>query len=914
MDYDTKPYLLPSNTSALEAYSHDVRSAPDARTAQSSDEKRHPLVLKIEDDDGYNNKPLGRRLHARPAASTAHAERCHKKQRGKLREDDLSILNFAGLAPVHRRSTRYIQYREKADQKAKDKNGQASPWPDHMENAFQLALIAVPPMGRQKRSVGDPPKLCGRNELLSQKIELWTGEYRSRKQISSHIQVLKGFMSDNDEWMKNVSLAEESSSSMAANPSIFNDIDFGTMKDEEIDRYARSCYGPLAQAVYSNGVSLPPPVGILGSNAPGRGPFVSRLEFEMSVQSPAGKRIHNYTSNQTDIGAQPWALEKVRDWRTSYPLLNKYYEQHQLDSEIILIESKLDLLAEYPPKGSTLSNGFKVNMAGVGGGKQWLTRADYYERNGQLVDMKGFYAQNGIRKSMPWDTPTVRQGNGSDVELEIPLQSTWWVQLFTRMAARKRETQNDPYSRRQEDEWSSRYLREMSIMQEVWVQPGLDGALESRVAIILWTFSKARPGEKATTSWRELRPPPERIKVNSPSQSPTPPLQHSIVLDSALRSLAMPQATSVTAERFLHNANLFADDSERIVTEPHSARDSPSPAPSLDYTTSFPSSASTSFPPSVTQGYLSHEESQDSACYSQESDRSRNGSLDAQYTLIFSQKPPYTYNEPSPYNDDLRYLSQSQGVEPQDQPYYSQSSVPNPVHHYNPQSQYDSFDRELSNVDTFATHNLTDGHIQPSLQRHDSLANTHAAHESHVPYARYPAEMRSQANEPHPVLCTLTTTDPEAMAADQAHSTDFDFSSLEAHFSPEAMAALRMQDSGQHHEHHEHGELAELLRSHGEVHDFNLHQLDSTEPVDGRSGSATKHRFDDGDFVQVEPDAGVGEIDEEERFEEVGHDELDDDLAFEEVDYQESQAVGGQGQYMGEGEYGENGHQQEDTV
>lgn len=223
MDYDTKPYLLPSNTSALEAYSREVRSAPDARTARSSDEKRHPLVLKIEDDDEFYNKPLGRRLHARPAASTAHAERCHKKQQRKSREDDLSILNFAGLAPVHRRSPRYIQYREKADQKAKDKNGQASPWPDHMENAFQLgksatarhkrrlalslcacidappALIAVPPMGRQKRSMGDPPKLCGRNELLSQKIELWTGEYRSRKQISSHIQVLKGFMSDNDE-------------------------------------------------------------------------------------------------------------------------------------------------------------------------------------------------------------------------------------------------------------------------------------------------------------------------------------------------------------------------------------------------------------------------------------------------------------------------------------------------------------------------------------------------------------------------------------------------------------------------------------------------------------------------------------------------------------------------------------------
>ncbi|KAI9245242.1 TEA/ATTS domain family-domain-containing protein [Phascolomyces articulosus] len=80
----------------------------------------------------------------------------------------------------------------------KDKEEQV--WPPDVESAFVEALETIPKLGRRKILVNGKP--CGRNELISDFILRKTGKNRTRKQVSSHIQVLKNTRKGDPHFMR----------------------------------------------------------------------------------------------------------------------------------------------------------------------------------------------------------------------------------------------------------------------------------------------------------------------------------------------------------------------------------------------------------------------------------------------------------------------------------------------------------------------------------------------------------------------------------------------------------------------------------------------------------------------------------------------------------------------------------------
>ncbi|KAL8696195.1 MAG: hypothetical protein Q9224_002924 [Gallowayella concinna] len=880
MDYENKQYHLSSTTPNFHDHhysSHEVLRISSGNE-QSYRPERLPGVAKIEDEDDARSADT--RARGKSSSHTAQAaikqqrrmqRRCEKRKPAETADKKFENL-WKGLRQEELESPRYLQYREKQRQKARDRPDEINVWPDDLEYAFQL------------------------------------GQYRGRKQVSSHIQVLREFMKLKPGWLKHVNAdMRPTAEGQAAlkNQVHLQNLNLDNLRDDDFRLLVRD---PLGPRVSSSALMCPPANAILGSNAPGQGPVLNRIEFEMFILSPTQEQTHRYTSHQTEIGAPPQALEEICDWRMSFPLLKDYHERSQLDSDIILIKSNIDLLGDYPEPKSTLSIRFRVNISGATSNDQWFTRTNYYENNGQPVDMDKFCEKNNLSRTSSWDTPTVLRTPGNpSIQLEIPLQSKWWVQLFTNMAARKYGRSHDPYLLRQEEEWSRRYLQEMSIMQELRVKSETDGASSKRVAIILWKFSQSRHGEAATTTWRKLKVPPQRFKVNSPAPSPKPPLQYPMDLDSSLHTIAMPQPVFAYAGRFLHQSELFAKDSERILSESQSIGVSPSPALTPDYTTSFPSSTTTSFPPSVTHGYLSHEESQESACYSQDSHSYRQGSFASQNSFNFSQKPLLAYQEPTTYDEDLNHLPGSLGLESQDPAYYSQQSL-DAIADFHPDEQYDDelCQDGLHHGDLCAMYNLPGGQTQSSFQtqevspdlhppphlappvnlsHHEGLmqadapTNDHGFHQAdHEGLAQADDDIHDhelhQANHDFSAL----PNELEIMAADLPAHADLDFSAWETHFTPEELEALRS--------HHDESNQHSYSKTHGfDGHRGHVHTANDWTFV------PTREHFHDTPLAQLGHGAIHGQVVDEEVIGPKNHyvDRGDDDFDLEEIYGPESQ-------------------------
>ncbi|KAK2625696.1 hypothetical protein QTJ16_005008 [Diplocarpon rosae] len=477
-------------------------------------------------------------------------------------------------------SSQYQAYRER--QERAGGNGEDSKWPQELELAFLDALMKIPAMGRRKFSYHGKPH--GRNELIKEYIWIAYLESlppgarpdesmrRTRKQVSSHIQVLKAFLKDHPAFDRLFPPAPTPQNGFE--DSFKNDPCLTALANGHLPREKRTHY---EQTQMSTSCPMRPVLFWLlmtssSSSVDDRNRDVHEEDLYMN-----GLVAHRFTGLQMQRSRA--SLEAISDWRQRFPFLHQLYTSGELDCEIIHMEASLNLLTAQPPEGSDLCSRTVLSMPGRQIDTDWrivTTLSKPPELYRDPVSDPPLEAQVFLVE--------VTCLSDGETHIKIPFPASSWAQTFSclqniqsKYEGKLQHSFNNGMGRTRP---ASDYVDQISMYQEVQSSAG-PGHPFVRRAIMLWTFRQAPNNERGnSTNWRYLdaNTPPRRMCM-SPSPHPHHHIQASMNENFNTWSEAPVQ---------LQQSSMIDPFPQGLVTPPHTAGlQSPFSGPNYTYAPPF---------------------------------------------------------------------------------------------------------------------------------------------------------------------------------------------------------------------------------------------------------------------------------------------------------------------------------------
>ncbi|KAI7241534.1 hypothetical protein KC330_g511 [Hortaea werneckii] len=451
------------------------QKAPSTASIENSWSSQHVQQLGIATANHYYQVPTSYR---QPSLPYGHP---HRHSRYFNHSEEESITRQAKrLWQRFQASPAYKKYRGR--QHKDDKGNTEQKWPDHLEEAFFRALVMYPPMGRRKKM--HKQKQRGRNELIADHIEELTGEGRTRKQVSSHIQVLKPFVEHDPQIM--LWLSKED---MGLQPGGARHLS-GRHGSGYMSGRRASTYHPVATGASRSSISSSqhPPIDLNAIRTQKHNLDIFQpTKFEIFVQRKYDsggelhdERLHTYTQ-AVELPLAPDI--HVPDWQTleeQYPYLASMHKERKLDCNILVAHASLGFpMEEFRHKAELIELGISyICSSDLLNPSTRVRCRNSFWRDGQLVGEDEKDGPSGV-----FDVPFQQDSaNESSIAPLIKFGSTFWAGALSTFGTKLKKAIEGGRDVREEVKES---IKNITVTQEVVVS---SGNTHERILVILWRF------------------------------------------------------------------------------------------------------------------------------------------------------------------------------------------------------------------------------------------------------------------------------------------------------------------------------------------------------------------------------------------------------------------------------------------